>query len=74
MLVSGYLMVFYTDIFGISAAVVGVLFVVARLWDAVADVAWGRFIDTRKQHQMGNLNHGFLECPSACYYRRSNVY
>ena len=48
MLVSSYLMVFYTDIFGISAAVVGVLFMVARLWDAVADVTWGRFIDTRK--------------------------
>ena len=48
MLVSSFLMVFYTDIFGISAAVVGVLFIVARLWDAVADVTWGRFIDTRK--------------------------
>ena len=27
---------------------VGTLFLVARLWDAVADVTWGRFIDTRK--------------------------
>ena len=47
-LVSSFLMVFYTDIFGISAATVGGLFIVARLWDAVADVTWGRFIDTRK--------------------------
>ena len=35
-------MVFYTDIFHISAATVGVLFMVARLWDAFADVAWGQ--------------------------------
>ena len=48
MLVSSFLMVFYTDIFGISAAIVGILFLVARLWDAVADVTWGRFIDSRK--------------------------
>ena len=55
MLVSSYLMVFYTDIFGISAAVVGVLFMVARLWDAVADVSWGRFIDTRKTAPNGKF-------------------
>ena len=55
MLVSSYLMVFYTDIFGISAAVVGVLFMVARLWDAFADVTWGRFIDTRKTTPNGKF-------------------
>lgn len=55
MLVSGYLMVFYTDILGISAAIVGVLFMVARLWDAVADVTWGRFIDTRKTTPNGKF-------------------
>ena len=47
-LVSSFLMVYYTDILGISAASVGILFLVARIWDAVADVTWGRFIDTRK--------------------------
>ena len=61
-LVSAFLMVFYTDVFGISAATVGTLFLVARLWDAVADVTWGRFIDTRKAINMVNLNLGFLEC------------
>src|SRR3954469_13996396 len=47
-LVSAFLMVYYTDVFQISAATVGGLFLVARLWDAIADVTWGRFIDTRK--------------------------
>ncbi len=54
-LVSSYLMVFYTDIFHISAATVGVLFMVARLWDAVADVTWGRFIDTRPATKHGKF-------------------
>ncbi len=55
LLVSAYLMVFYTDIFHISAATVGVLFMVARLWDAVADVTWGRFIDTRPATKHGKF-------------------
>ncbi len=54
-LVSAFLMVFYTDVFGISAATVGTLFLVARLWDAVADVTWGRFIDTRKATKNGKF-------------------
>ncbi|MBB6445490.1 MFS transporter [Bacillus benzoevorans] len=55
MLVMAFLMVFYTDIFHINAATVGVLFMVARLWDAFADVAWGRFIDTRKATAQGKF-------------------
>jgi glycoside/pentoside/hexuronide:cation symporter, GPH family len=54
-LVSAFLMVFYTDVFHISAATVGILFLVARLWDAVADFAWGRFIDTRKATKNGKF-------------------
>ena len=48
-------MVYYTDVFHISAATVGALFLVARLWDAVADVTWGRFIDTRKAGKNGKF-------------------
>ncbi|RLL41341.1 MFS transporter [Oceanobacillus piezotolerans] len=54
-LVSSFLMVYYTDVFGISAAFVGILFLVARLWDAVADVTWGRFIDSRKPSKHGKF-------------------
>ena len=63
-LVSSFLMVFYTDVFHISAATVGILFMIARLWDAIADVTWGRFIDSRKTGKMVNLNRGFSECLS----------
>jgi glycoside/pentoside/hexuronide:cation symporter, GPH family len=54
-LVSSFLMVYYTDVYGISAAFVGILFLVARLWDAIADVSWGRFIDTRKPSKHGKF-------------------
>ena len=59
MLVSAFLMVFYTDIFGLDAGTVGVLFLVARLWDAVADVTWGRFIDSRKTKKYGKIQGKF---------------
>lgn len=54
-LVAIFLMVFYTDVFHIHPATVGVLFAVARLWDAFADVAWGRFIDSRKTTPQGKF-------------------
>ncbi|MFJ5624522.1 MFS transporter [Peribacillus loiseleuriae] len=55
LLVASFLMVYYTDVFHISAGTVGMLFLVARLWDAVADVTWGRFIDTRKPGKHGKF-------------------
>lgn len=53
-LFGAYLMVFYTDVFGISAAVVGTMFLVTRVWDAFVDpivgvvadrteTKWGKF-------------------------------
>jgi GPH family glycoside/pentoside/hexuronide:cation symporter len=54
-LVNAFLMVYYTDIFHIHAAAVGLLFLIARLWDAVADITWGRFIDTRKPSKHGKF-------------------
>src|SRR4051795_8447581 len=54
-LVTAFLMVFYTDVFHINAATVGGLFLIARLWDAIADLAWGRFIDTRKTTPNGKF-------------------
>lgn len=40
-----YLMIFYTDIFGISAAAVGVMFAVTRVWDSVFDPVVGVIAD-----------------------------
>jgi GPH family glycoside/pentoside/hexuronide:cation symporter len=52
---SAFLMVFYTDVFGINPAVTGVLFMVARLWDAFMDVVAGRFVDSRPNNKNGKF-------------------
>ncbi|MBU8906522.1 glycoside-pentoside-hexuronide (GPH):cation symporter [Desertibacillus haloalkaliphilus] len=44
-MVSTYLMVFYTDVFGIGAAAVGLLFLLARVFDAINDPIMGGLID-----------------------------
>ena len=42
---SGFLLKFYTDVMGISAAVVGGVMMIARFVDAFTDVAMGRICD-----------------------------
>ena len=40
-----FLLYYYTDVAGITAAAVGTMFLVVRLWDAVADLLAGRIVD-----------------------------
>jgi glycoside/pentoside/hexuronide:cation symporter, GPH family len=44
-LFSMYLLFFYTDVFGIPAAVVGTMFLVTRIWDAANDAIMGIIAD-----------------------------
>lgn len=53
--VASFLMLFYTDVMGISGTIVGLLFLGARIWDAVMDVTWGRFIDSRPARKNGKF-------------------
>ncbi|CAM4130481.1 glycoside-pentoside-hexuronide (GPH):cation symporter [Lederbergia lenta] len=48
---TSYLLFFYTDVFGISAAAVGTLFLLTRIWDAINDPLMGVLIDrTNSKH------------------------
>ncbi|MET1008359.1 MAG: MFS transporter, partial [Propionibacteriaceae bacterium] len=40
-----FLLYYYTDVAGLSAAAVGTMFLVVRLWDAFADLLAGRLVD-----------------------------
>lgn len=44
-LFGAYLMIFYTDVFGISAAVVGTMFAITRVWDSFFDPIVGVMAD-----------------------------
>lgn len=54
-LASGYLLVYYTKVLGISAGFVGTLFLVARLLDAFTDVGMGNLCDRSKTTKNGKF-------------------
>ena len=51
---TAFLLYYYTDVAGISAAAVASMFFVVRLWDAVADIFAGRLVD-RTMTRMGKF-------------------
>ena len=52
---SMYLMVFYTKVWGVSASLVGVLFLVSRCIDAFTDVTMGTIVDKAKSTKDGKF-------------------
>lgn len=52
---SSFLMKFYTDIMGVSAGVVGVVMMTARIVDAFTDVAMGRICDKSRRTDQGKF-------------------
>ena len=53
--IGSYLLVFYTDVFGISAAAVGTLMAVSRVCDAINDPMMGVIVDKRKRTKDGKF-------------------
>ena len=45
-LANSYLLIFYTKVMGVSGAVVGTIFMLARFVDAFTDMGMGRIVDT----------------------------
>ena len=52
---SMYLMVFYTNVWGVSPSLVGTLFLVSRCLDAFTDVTMGRIVDKAKPTKDGKF-------------------
>ena len=57
---SVFLMVFYTKVLGISAGMVGTLFLVARCVDAFTDITMGRIVDKGKTSKNGRFRPWIL--------------
>lgn len=53
-LFGSYLMIFYTDVFGLPAAVVGTMFLITRVWDSAFDPIVGVIAD-RTQTRWGKF-------------------
>lgn len=53
MMVTLYVMYYYTNILGVSAAVAGTIFMVARLVDAVTDPLMGAIVDRTNTKRIG---------------------
>lgn len=55
LLVSSYLMKYYTDVMGFTPASVGLLLLCASIWYAFSDVIWGRLIDSKTPTKEGKF-------------------
>ena len=55
-----YLQVFYTDVLGINAGLVGTMFLLARIVDAFTDTAMGRICDKTKATKNGKFRPWLL--------------
>ena len=62
-LVGAYLMIFLTDTFGVPAGAVGVITVVASIWDAINDPMMGTIAD-RTKSRWGKYRPYFLFIPA----------
>ncbi|MBW8351371.1 MFS transporter [Bacillus sp. IITD106] len=63
---TSYLLFFYTDIFGITAAAVGTLFLITRIFDALNDPVMGIIIDkTKSKHGKARPYLLYLPIPFA---------
>ena len=72
-LFGSYLMIFYTDVFGLPAAVVGTMFLITRVWDSAFDPIVGVIAD------LGEISSlSAVSCRSFCtdwyfYFHHSGV-
>ena len=59
-LVTSFLQKFYTDIFSLSPLFIMLMFIGARVWDAINDPVMGRLCDTIKLSKWGRYRPWFL--------------
>lgn len=68
---SSYVMVFYTKVMGVSAGMVGTMFLLARCLDAFTDIGMGRIVDNSKPTRTDASVRGFCVCAHLLHWHRS---
>lgn len=72
-LFGSYLMIFYTDVFGLPAAMVGTMFLITRVWDSAFDPIVGVIADrTHSRWEVPSLSVVFGG--SVCTDRYIDIY
>lgn len=61
--IGSYLLIFYTDILGISATAAGIILVAAKIWDAINDPMMGAMVD-RTNSRWGRFRPYILFVPA----------
>ena len=56
-LVQSVLQKYYTDVVGVGIVSIMIMFIVARVWDAVNDPLWGRIVDRLQARPDGRYRH-----------------
>ena len=56
-LVQSVLQKYYTDVLGIGVVSIMLMFIVARIWDAINDPIWGRIVDGARARPDGRYRH-----------------
>ena len=69
-LINGYLLIFYTNICGLSPAACATLFLIARFLDAINDPLVGFIIDHLPTRKMGHFRPTLILGTILCYDRR----
>ncbi|MEZ5195197.1 MAG: MFS transporter [Bacteroidales bacterium] len=60
-MVGFWILIFYTDTYGISAAAAGTIMLIARVWDMVNDPVMGVIADrTNTWENFGPISYGWL--------------
>lgn len=54
-IIGSFILIYYTDIVGISSVVASTIFLIARLWDAVFDPLVSGFMDSRRPNKKGKF-------------------
>ncbi len=61
--IGSYLLVFYTDVYGIGAFAATAILVLAKVWDAINDPMMGAIVDRSKRTKMGKYRPYVLVVP-----------